>query len=67
MDKIANISRESTKLINEGIEFDSGSPEYFYTQLDQLKVEMLAKATENAVHKVEETGGRVVFLAEEKD
>jgi len=48
VDKVAGVSRESTELINQNIEFFSGSPEYFYTKLDELKVEMLAKASENA-------------------
>ena len=53
VDKIARISRESTGLINQGIEFDSGSPDYSYMKLDELKVEMLAKATENAKLRAE--------------
>lgn len=64
--KIAQISRESTELINSGIEFNSGSPEYFYTRLDELKVEMLAKATENAKLRAENmvkaTGNRIGFM-----
>ncbi|MFA5390920.1 MAG: SIMPL domain-containing protein [Candidatus Omnitrophota bacterium] len=64
--KIARISREATDLINEGIEFYSGSPEYFYTKLDELKVEMLAKATQNAKlradNMVKATGNRIGFM-----
>lgn len=66
VDKISSISRSSTGLINEGIEFYSGSPEYFYTKLDELKVEMLAKATENAKLRAENmvkaTGNRIGFM-----
>lgn len=66
VDKIARISREATGLINEGIEFYSGSPEYYYTKLDELKVEMLAKATENAKLRAENmvgaTGNRIGFM-----
>lgn len=46
--KVDKVSRESTELMDQGIEFSSQSPEYFYTKLDDLKVEMLAKATGNA-------------------
>jgi len=46
--KIDNVSRQSTELIMQGIEFISQAPEYFYTKLAELKVEMLAKATEDA-------------------
>lgn len=64
--KIARISRESTELINDGVEFYSGSPEYFYTKLDELKVEMLAKATENAKLRAENmvkaTGNKIGFM-----
>jgi uncharacterized protein len=51
--RIARISREATSLIHEGIEFYSARPEYFYTKLDDLKVEMLARATENAKLRAE--------------
>ena len=66
VDKIARISREATDLINEGIELTSWSPEYFYTKLDELKIEMLAKATENAKLRAENmvkaTGNKIGFM-----
>ena len=46
--KIDNVSRQSTELIMQGIEFISQAPEYFYTKIAELKIEMLAKATEDA-------------------
>ena len=70
VDKIARISREATGLINEGIEFYSGSPDYSYTILDELKVEMLAKATENAKlradNMVKATGNKIGFMRSAK-
>ena len=70
VDKIARISREATGLINEGIEFYSGSPDYSYTKLDELKVEMLAKATENAKlradNMVKATGNKIGFMRSAK-
>lgn len=70
VEKIAKISRESTGLINEGIEFYSENPSYFYTKLDELKVEMLAKATENAKLRAENmvkaTGNRIGFMRSAK-
>ena len=70
VDKIARISREATGLINEGIEFYSGVPEYFYMKLDELKVEMLAKATENAKLRAENmvraTGNKIGFMRSAK-
>jgi hypothetical protein len=46
--KVDHVSRQSTELINQDIQFISEPPQYFYTKLAQLKVEMLAQATENA-------------------
>ncbi len=70
VDKIAQISRESTELINSGVEFYSGSPDYSYTKLDELKVEMLAKATENAKLRAENmvkaTGNKIGFMRSAK-
>lgn len=53
IDKIDVVSRQSTELINQGIIFESSAPDYFYTKLDELKIEMLAKATENAKMRAE--------------
>jgi len=46
--KVTDISRQSTELLDQDIQFISVLPEYFHTKLAELKVEMLAKATENA-------------------
>lgn len=66
VDKVDRISRESTELINQNIEFDSRLPEYFYAKLDELKIEMLAKATENAKLRAENmvraTGNKIGFM-----
>jgi len=66
VDKIDKVSRESTELIDQGIQFTSPAPEYFYTKLDELKVEMLAKATENAKQRAESmvkaTGNKIGFM-----
>lgn len=70
VDKITNISREATELINQGVEIQSGMPEYFYTKLDELKIEMLAKATENAkeraISMVKATGNKIGFMRQAK-
>ncbi len=70
VDRIAQISRKSTELINSGVEFYSGSPDYSYTKLDELKVEMLAKATENAKlradNMVKATGNKIGFMRSAK-
>jgi len=47
VEKIEKISREITELINQGIEINSQAPQYFYTKLSDLKIEMLAEATQD--------------------
>ncbi len=48
VEKVENLSREITELLNEGIEFYSLPPRYYYTKLADLKIEMISKATEDA-------------------
>jgi hypothetical protein len=48
IEKVEKISREITELLNQGIAFYSQSPRYYYTELESLKLEMIAKATEDA-------------------
>lgn len=48
VDRITKISRESTELINEGVEFTSLPPQYYYTKIADMKVSMLAEATKDA-------------------
>lgn len=54
VEKVEAISREITELINEGLEFYSNSPQYFYTKLAELKIEMIAEATEDARVRAEQ-------------
>lgn len=53
VDKVENISRQVSELIQSGIEFYSESPQYYYTKLAELKVEMIAKATKDAHDRAE--------------
>ena len=48
VDKIEQIARESTELINQGILLESGSPQYLFTGLGDLKIEMLGEAAKDA-------------------
>jgi Uncharacterized protein conserved in bacteria len=48
IDKITDISRNATALLNEGVEFESDAPQYLYTKLADIKVTMLAEATKDA-------------------
>jgi hypothetical protein len=45
---IRRLSRECTSLIKQGIEITSHYPNYFYKGLEELKVELIGKATKNA-------------------
>jgi len=45
---IETISREVTELIDQGVELSSQSPEYYYTKLAELKLDLIRKATEAA-------------------
>ena len=53
VDKIETMSREVTELINTGIEFNSSEPRYYYTNLAQLKLEMLSAATADAKNRAD--------------
>ena len=53
VEKVEKISREITELLNQGISFYSQNPRYYYTELESLKLEMIAKATEDATIRAE--------------
>jgi len=46
--RVEKASREITSLLEEGITITSSSPNYYYTKLGELKVEMLAAAGKDA-------------------
>jgi len=54
VDKIGQIAREATELINQGILIESMAPEYLFTQLGDLKIEMLAEAAKDAKKRAEQ-------------
>ncbi|WP_103069525.1 SIMPL domain-containing protein [Aquimarina sediminis] len=53
IEKVEVISREITELLNQGVQFYSKKPRYYYTKLAELKIEMISKATENAQLRAE--------------
>lgn len=60
VEKVEEVSRKITDLINQGIELYSEAPQYYYTKLADLKIEMLKKATLDAKTRAEtiaENGG----------
>jgi hypothetical protein len=58
--KVEKVSREITELLEKGIQIASEPPSYHYTKLDEVKVDMLAKAAANArerARRIVEAGG----------
>lgn len=53
IDKIEKISREVTELIEDGIEFNSSAPSYYYSKLSEIKIDLLAKASADAKLRAE--------------
>ena len=51
--KIDAIARQSTELMAQGIGFTSNAPQYTYSKLDDMKIDMIGKATQNAKVRAE--------------
>jgi len=51
LEKIDNVSREVSSLILDGIIFTSELPQYYYSGLEDLKLQIIAKASENAYQR----------------
>jgi len=70
MEKVPEVSRSVTSLIKEDVEIDSGSPNYLYTKLSELKINMLADATKDATTRAEQivtnANGKLGRLVEAK-
>lgn len=48
IDQIDKLSRDVSQVIKDGVEISSQTPNYFYTNLNELKVEMLKEASSDA-------------------
>jgi len=63
VDKIDLLSRQITELIMQGVEIMSQSPQFYYTKLTDLKIEMIGLASEDAKLRAEQiaksTGNKV--------
>lgn len=53
VDKVDKISREATELIENGIEFNSSSPQFYNTNLNEVKMDLLGKASADAKERAE--------------
>ena len=54
MDRVPTVARSITSLIKDDVEIDSGSPNYLYTKLSELKIDMLAEATKDATTRAQQ-------------
>lgn len=70
VEAIEELSRSITELLNKGVTFYSDAPRYYFTGLADLKIEMIAKATEDARIRAENiaqnSGGRLGDLRSAK-
>lgn len=57
LDKIEKVSREVTQLVENGIEINSNEPDYYYTKLSNLKIDLLANASADAKKRAETIAG----------
>ena len=53
LDKIEKASRDISNLISQGIELNSSNPNFYYSKLEDLKLELIAQASENAKQRAE--------------
>jgi hypothetical protein len=54
VEKVEQISREITELLNKGVSLYSKPPRYYYTKLADLKIAMVSEATEDARVRAEQ-------------
>ena len=48
VDKVENIPRLITEVLNNGVRFYSSEPRYYFSGLSNLKIDLISKATEDA-------------------
>lgn len=53
LDAVEKVSTDISSLLSSGIQLSSGTPEYYYTQIDDLKLQLIEKATENSKKRVD--------------
>ena len=54
LDRITEVSRQVTALIEQGIEIESDPPDYLYTRLAELKIRLVSAAAEDARTRAEQ-------------
>ncbi len=53
IDKVEKISRQISTLLDQGVELESYLPEYYYSKLDELKLDLIDKASKNAKERID--------------
>jgi hypothetical protein len=54
LDLVAQISREISELLNDGVQIRSNNPKYYYSKLDELKLTLIEQASENGRIRAEQ-------------
>ncbi len=54
LDLVSKTSREISELLNQGIQIHSNQPEYYYSDLDALKLNLIEKASANGRTRAEQ-------------
>jgi len=63
VERIAALDQQTSKLVEQGVQFTTTAPRYIYTKAGEAKIEMLAEATKDARARAEQIasqGGRTV-------
>lgn len=64
LDNIEKVSRDISSLLDQGVELSSGAPEYYYSDLDSLKLDLIDKASINAKDRIDIVARTLVLSLE---
>ncbi len=53
LDQVELISTDVSSLLDSGIEFESEAPEYYYTELNEIKFDLIDDASKNAKQRID--------------
>ena len=54
LNKVIEVSREISELLEQGVEIKSYNPKYYYSELDKLKLNLIEQASENGRIRAEQ-------------
>jgi hypothetical protein len=70
VDRIKQLDRDCTGLVEDGLLFTTEKPQFIYTKANEAKIEMLAEATRDARTRAEQIaaqGGRIIARLHDAD